>query len=81
MPLRRWPPKTILKTGFYVSAGLVTVIYTFLTFQANFIRLEIDTAPSSPYWPLIRADPTPVANCITRVTQFCKTPQFIECQY
>lgn len=48
MPLRRWPPKTILKTGFYVSAGLVTVIYTFLTFQANFIRLEIDTAIIEP---------------------------------
>ena len=44
VPKRRWPLRLVGRAAFYATAGLATILYAFLTIQANFLRLEVNTA-------------------------------------
>lgn len=44
LPLRRWPVKTVVMTGFYGLAGLAIFGYAGLLGYTNFFRMEIQTA-------------------------------------
>ena len=44
MPLRRWPLKTAVMTGFYAIMGLMVFGYAGLLGYSNFYRMEIQTA-------------------------------------
>ena len=44
LPVRRWPVKTVVMTGFYGLAGLAIFGYAGLLGYTNFFRMEIQTA-------------------------------------
>jgi len=44
MPVRRWPVKTIVMTGLYMTLGLFIISYVGLMIYANYFRLEVETA-------------------------------------
>lgn len=44
MPVRRWPVKTAVMSGFYLMLGAMVLGFTALLLYSNFFRLEVQTA-------------------------------------
>lgn len=70
LPVRRWPLKQVVMTGMYFCAGLFLAGYAYAVFNANFLRMEIESAVvSAPIEPIFATADGKIENVVARPGQ------------